>query len=118
MRACACLAIAIVALAGCAPDGSAEGSASFWAENYMAAAGSYCAAVAVTPENQADCLASRWALNECSGIGGGYDDCIAAEYSALRDVCEAHLVFSKYMDCVAIGENRIGGWPPSGSSDG
>jgi hypothetical protein len=114
MRACACLAIAIPALAGCASDGSAERSASFSAET---AVRSYCAGIAVTPEDHADCLASRWARNECSGIGAGYGDCIAAQHSAVRGECGVHVVFSKYADCVAIGENRIGGWPPSGNSD-
>jgi hypothetical protein len=114
MRACACLAIAIVALAGCAPDSSAERSSSFSADT---AVRGYCAGLAVTPEDHANCLASHWALNGCSGIGGEYDDCIAAERGALRGECGVHTVFSKYMDCVAIGENSIGGWPPSESND-
>jgi hypothetical protein len=108
MRACRCLAIAILAVAGCAPDSSLERSASFSAESDMAAVRGYCAGIAVTPEDHANCVASRAALNKCSGIGGDYDDCIAAEHSAVRGVCDAHVVFSEYADCVGIGQNRVG----------
>lgn len=111
MRACACLAIAMGALAGCAPDSWAWLDASFLAGTDMAAARSHCAVTAVTPEDYANCLASRWTLNACDGIGGSYDDCIAAERGAAQESCAVHVVFSKYFDCVAIAENRIGGWP-------
>ena len=108
MRACACFALSTLALAGDASASSAERGASFSARAQMAEVRSDCAAIAVTPEDYANCLASRWPTNACSGIGDGHDDCIAAEASAVRDECGVHVVLSKYMDCVATGENRIG----------
>ena len=111
MRACACLALAILAFAGDASASSAERDASFSAKTEMAEIRSDCAAIAVTFEDYANCLASRWPRT-CSSIRGGYDDCIAAEASAIRHECGVHVVLSKYMDCVGIGENRIGvDWP-------
>jgi hypothetical protein len=112
MRACACLAFAIVALAGDGSASPAERDASFSAAAEMAEVRSHCAATAVTFEDYANCLASLWPTNACSRIRGGYHDCIAGQASAIRHECEVHVVLSKYMDCVGIGENRIGvDWP-------
>ena len=112
MRACACLALAILALAGDASGSSAERGASFSARAEMAEVRSYCAATAVTFEDYANCLASRWPRSACFGTGDDYDDCIAPEASAIRNECGVHVVLSEYMDCVGIGENQIGvDWP-------
>jgi hypothetical protein len=115
MRASACLAIAFVVFAGCAPGSSADRGASFSAVTDTASARSYCAGIAVTPEDHANCV-SRWASNDCSAASDR-DNCIAAERGAVRDVCGVHVVFSEYADCVGIGENRIGGWPSSEDDD-
>ena len=92
MRACACLALAILAFAGDASASSAERDASFSATAEMAEVRSDCAAIAVTFEDYANCLASRWPMNACSRIRGGYDDCIASEASAIRRECGVHVV--------------------------
>ena len=112
MRACACLALAIWALAGDGSARSAEPDPSFSAAAEMAEVRSHCAATAGTFEDYANCLASLWPTNACSRIHGGYHDCIAAQASAIRHECKVHVVLSKYMDCVGVGENRIGAdWP-------
>jgi hypothetical protein len=103
MHACARAAIAILVLEACAPDTSAERSASFSAD--LATVRSNCAATATTREDYADCLVTRWPYlgDECD-----YTDCIEAQRAAVRAVCTAHVVFSDYADCVGRGENRIG----------
>ena len=103
MRGCAPAAIAILALEACAPDSSAERSASRSAD--MAAVRSQCAATARAPQDYTDCLIARWPVSsyECDHAG-----CVEAQRDSVRRACGVHLVFSDYMDCVAIGENRIG----------
>jgi hypothetical protein len=109
MHAYARLAIAILAVAGCASGISS-------AEAQLAEGGYPCNSIR-TPEDDANCPVWSWPRSKCSGTGDEYDACIAAERNAVRSTCEVHVTFSDYADCVGIGENRIGGWPSSGDDD-
>jgi len=102
MRGCAPAAIAILALEACAPSGSAKRSASFLAD--LPAFYTECTTTR-TPEAYANCRAAQLPAS-----GDHCDDanCFQALRHSVRAGCGDYIVFSDYMDCVAIGENRIG----------
>ena len=105
MRGCAPAAIAMLALEACAPDSSARRGASYWANlpDYYTT----CTTTR-TAEAYENCRAAMWPA-------ASFSDCDSSTCAqGLRDSVRAgcrhgdSVVFQDYLDCVAIGENRLG----------
>jgi hypothetical protein len=106
MRGCAPAAIALVALEACAPSGSAKRSASYLADlpDYYTT----CTTTS-TPQAYENCRAAMWrpaSFYDC----GGSSACAQGLRDSVRAGCRdrGSVVFRDYLDCVAIGENRLG----------
>jgi hypothetical protein len=107
MRGCAPAAIALVALQACTLSWSAERGASlYWADqpDYYTA----CTTTR-TPEAYDSCMAAfrpAASFYDC----GGSDACAQGLRDSVRAGCRNHgsAVFQDYLDCAAIGENRLG----------
>jgi hypothetical protein len=107
MRGCAPAAIALVALQACTFSWSAKRGASFyWADqpNYDTA----CTTTR-TPEAYDNCMAAfepAASFYDC----GGSADCAQGLRASVRAGCRNgdSAAFQNYLDCIAIGENRLG----------
>jgi hypothetical protein len=105
MRGCAPAAIALVALEACAPSSSAKRSA-----GYLANLPDYYTTCTTTSTPQAyeNCRAAFWPV--ASLFDCGSSDCAQGLRHFVRAGCSNgdSVVFQNYLDCVAIGENRLG----------
>jgi hypothetical protein len=106
MRRYGCLAIAILVLGACNPGISAGRHWRISAGTQPVAVHGECA-VGV---DYADCLtAERDAMRRKCEVATDSTGCFAAAQAIVRSDCaETHVVFSRYADCVAIGENQLG----------